>query len=102
MSNTISARTFRHHIFGGGAPLKSNVIHVPFGRTRIDGNASPVVERREVYDWEEAWDRAIDGALDRLEARREPKPYDWDAAWDRRFQEGLDELLREQAKKPKP
>ena len=42
------------YIRSGGAALKSEIVRLAFGPTRIDGGGSRVVERRKVYDWDEA------------------------------------------------
>lgn len=71
-------------------PLKSNVVHVDFGRG--------AVERRKVYDWGAVWDDKFLEAVRevRSEAAEAKKPVcDWDAVWNERFQEGLDELVAE-------
>ena len=82
-------------------PLKSEVIRVAFPLARIDGGPSRVVERRKVYDWDDAtdraWNMAADMALEELR-KRKPKPYDWDDAWDRAINKAADTVLAEQQK----
>jgi hypothetical protein len=61
--------TFRHHIRGGGAPLKTENVVVAFPLARV--------ERRTVYDWDLDEYDYLESLGEMLEDERR-KPYTWD------------------------